>query len=256
MFHPSAIIDKQSEIGENVEIGPYSIIGKNVSIGAGTQIKERIFLENAIIGRDCKIFSGAVIGSIPQDLKFNGEESRVKIGDNNIIREYVTINRGTAARGETIIGNNNLLMAYSHIAHDCTIGNAIIIANGGTLAGHVNIEDRAVIGGLVAIHQFVNIGTLSIIGGCSKVIKDIPPYSLSDGHPAKIYGLNSVGLQRANFSPDLILQLKRIFKTLFFSQLPLSYNLEKIKKEFFLSSEILHLIKSIENSKRGVAKRK
>jgi len=254
MIHPTVIVNKQAKLAEGVEIGPYSIVGENVSIGAHTKIKERVFLENAELGKNCKIFSGAVIGSIPQDLKFKGEKSLVKIGDNNIIREYVTINRGTAANGETTIGSDNLIMAYSHIAHDCRIGNGVIIANAGTLAGHVNIEDKAVIGGLVAIHQFVRIGELSIIGGCSKVIKDIPPYALVDGHPAKIYGINSVGLRRRNFSSDLIAQLKKAFKILFFSPLSLAEGLERVKKEVALSSEVLHLIEFVKNSQRGIAK--
>ena len=254
MIHPTAIVNKQAKLAEDVEIGPYSIVGENVSIGANTKIKERVFLEDTKLGKNCKIFSGAVIGSIPQDLKFKGEKSLVKIGDNNIIREYVTINRGTVAHGETTIGEGNLIMAYSHIAHDCLIGNGVIIANGGALAGHVNIEDKVVIGGLVAIHQFVRIGELSIIGGCSKVIKDIPPYALVDGHPTKIYGLNSVGLRRTNFSSDLIAQLKKAFKILFFSSISLTEGLEKVGKEVALSPEVLHLIEFIKNSQRGIAK--
>ena len=256
MIHPTAIVNKQAKLAEDVEIGPYSIVGENVSIGANTRIKERVSLEDTKLGKNCKIFSGAVIGSIPQDLKFKGEKSLVKIGDNNIIREYVTINRGTVAHGETTIGSDNLIMAYSHIAHDCLIGNGVIIANGGTLAGHINIEDKVVIGGLVAIHQFVRIGELSIIGGCSKVIKDIPPYALVDGHPTKIYGLNSVGLRRTNFSSDLIAQLKKAFKILFFSSLPLTEGLEKVGKEVALSPQVLHLIEFIKNSQRGIAKAK
>ncbi len=256
MIHPTAIVNKQAKLAEDVEIGPYSIVGENVSIGANTRIKERVSLEDTKLGKNCKIFSGAVIGSIPQDLKFKGEKSLVKIGDNNIIREYVTINRGTVAHGETTIGSDNLIMAYSHIAHDCLIGNGVIIANGGTLAGHINIEDKVVIGGLVAIHQFVRIGELSIIGGCSKVIKDIPPYALVDGHPTKIYGLNSVGLRRTNFSSDLIAQLKKAFKILFLCSLPLTEGLEMVGREVALSPQVLHLIEFIKNSQRGIAKAK
>ncbi|RKY39691.1 MAG: acyl-[acyl-carrier-protein]--UDP-N-acetylglucosamine O-acyltransferase, partial [Candidatus Omnitrophota bacterium] len=244
MIHPTAIVNKNTQLGKKVKIGAYSIVGEDVVIGDGTEVKERVVLENVHIGRNCQIFSGAVIGTIPQDLKFKGEESRVKIGDNNIIREYVTINRGTAAKGETVIGNNNLIMAYSHIAHDCLLGDEIIIANAGNLAGHVNVENKVVIGGLVAVHQFVHIGELSIIGGCSKVIKDIPPYSLTDGHPAKVYGLNRVGLRRANFSQELIEELRKAFKVIFFSSLPLNVALEKIEKSSSCP-QILHLIEFI-----------
>jgi len=253
MIHPTAIVNKNTQLGKKVKIGAYSIVGEDVVIGDGTEVKERVVLENVHIGRNCQIFSGAVIGTIPQDLKFKGEESRVKIGDNNIIREYVTINRGTAAKGETVIGNNNLIMAYSHIAHDCLLGDEIIIANAGNLAGHVNVENKVVIGGLVAVHQFVHIGELSIIGGCSKVIKDIPPYSLTDGHPAKVYGLNRVGLRRANFSQELIEELRKAFKVIFFSSLPLNVALEKIEKSSSCP-QILHLIEFIRSSKRGIAK--
>ncbi|MCK4859285.1 MAG: acyl-ACP--UDP-N-acetylglucosamine O-acyltransferase [Candidatus Omnitrophica bacterium] len=254
MIHSTAIINKQAKISKDVEIGAYSIVGENVSIDAGTCIKERVFLENAQIGKDCKIFGGAIIGSIPQDLKFKEEKSYVEIGDKNTIREYVTINRGTTARGKTAIGNNNLIMAYSHIAHDCLIGDDVVIANAGTLAGHVDVEDKAVIGGLAAIHQFVCIGSLAIVGGCSKVVKDIPPYSLTDGHPARVYGLNSVGLKRAGFSDVLIAELKRVFKVLFFSSAPVKDSLEKFKKENSPPSTILHLVKFIESSQRGITK--
>lgn len=254
-IHPSAIVNPCASLGENVEIGPYSVVGANVSIEEGTVIGAHCLIEgNTKIGRFCRIFTGAVIGSIPQDLKYKGEETCLEIGDNNIIREYVTINLGTKATGKTIIGNNNLIMAYSHIAHDCRIGNGVIIANVGTLAGHVTIEDKAVIGGMVAIHQFVRVGTLSIIGGCSKVIQDIPPYSTCDGHPARFYGLNVVGLRRAGIKVEVRDALKTALKLLFKSKFSISHALEEIEKNIPTYPEIKHLIEFVRNSQRGVCR--
>lgn len=254
-IHPTAVVHAKAKLADGVSVGPYAIIGEHVSIARHTQIGSSSVVEgHTSIGENCRIFSGAVVGSIPQDLKFRGEESFLEIGNNNIIREYVTINPGSGKNSKTVIGNNNLLMAYSHIAHNCIVGDGVIIANVGTLAGHVTIEDKAVIGGLVAIHQFVKVGTLSIIGGCSKVIKDIPPYSTCDGHPARVYGLNSVGLKRAGMSKEKIANLKRAFRILFRLQLSTSHALEKIKKEIPKSRELSHLIKFIQHSERGICK--
>jgi UDP-N-acetylglucosamine acyltransferase len=254
-IHPTAVVHPKANLADDLEVGPYSIIDENVTIGSHNKIGAFCCLEGwTVLGKNNRIFTGAVIGSIPQDLKFKGEKTYLKIGDNNIIREYVTINRGTQAKGETVIGNNNLLMAYSHIAHDCIIGNDTIIANVGTLAGHVTIEDMAIVGGLVAIHQFVRVGTLSIIGGCSKVVQDIPPYSTCDGHPTKVYGLNAVGLRRAGISSEVLTNLKSAFKILFNSGLSTSHALERIEKEIPKSPEVLHLIKFVRSSERGVCK--
>jgi UDP-N-acetylglucosamine acyltransferase len=251
--HPTAIVSKESKLADDIHVGPYAIIGDNVTIGSGTKIGAYCVVEgNTSIGKNCQIFTGAVIGSPPQDLKYKGEKSFLEIGDNNIIREYCTFNPGTEENGRTIVGNHNLFMAYSHIAHDCIIGNHCVIANNGTLAGHVTIEDKAVVGGLVAIHQFVRMGTLSIIGGCSKVVQDIPPYSTCDGHPARVYGLNLVGLKRQNISKESIEQLHRAFKILFNSGLTLKHSLEKIEKEISKTAEINYLIDFIKNSQRGI----
>ncbi|MBU1124637.1 MAG: acyl-ACP--UDP-N-acetylglucosamine O-acyltransferase, partial [Candidatus Omnitrophica bacterium] len=196
-IHSTAIVDKNAKLSDDIQIGAYSIIEGPVAIGKGVKIGSHCRIEgNTTIGENCEIFTGAVLGSSPQDLKFKGEMVYLQIGNNNIIREYCTFNPGTEEGGKTRVGNHNLFMAYSHVAHDCIVGDHTVIANNGTLAGHVTIEDRAVVGGLVAIHQFVHIGTLSIIGGCSKVVQDIPPYSTCDGHPARVYGLNLVGLRR------------------------------------------------------------
>jgi len=254
-IHPTAIVDPKAKLAETVKVGPYSFIGPNVFIDEGTVIGANCVIDgNTRIGKNCRIFTGAVIGSIPQDLKFKGEETFLEIGDNNIIREYVTINLGTKATGKTIIGNNNLIMAYSHIAHDCVVGNGVIIANVGTLAGHVTIEDKAVIGGMVAIHQFVRVGTLSIIGGCSKVIQDIPPYSTCDGHPAKFYGLNVVGLKRAGIKLDVRNALKTALKLIFLSGLSISHALEEIEKKLPAYPEIKHLIDFVRSSQRGICR--
>lgn len=255
VIHPTAVISKEAKLADDVEVGAYTVIGANVEIGEKTKIGAHCLIEgNTKIGPGCQIFTGAVIGSIPQDLKYKGQESFLEIGNNNIIREYVTINLGTSSESKTIIGDNNLIMAYSHIAHDCKIGNNCIIANSGTLAGHVLIEDKAVLGGLVAIHQFCRVGELSIIGGCSKVVQDVPPYSLSDGHPAKVYGINLVGLRRQGLQKDVIEDLKRAFRIIFFSGLSFPSAIRKVQNEIPSHQEIIHLIEFIKSSKRGVCR--
>ncbi|MBL7084825.1 MAG: acyl-ACP--UDP-N-acetylglucosamine O-acyltransferase [Candidatus Omnitrophica bacterium] len=244
-----------AQLAEDVEVGHYAVIGPEVKIGGGSKVGEHcVITGNTTIGKNCQIFTGAVIGSIPQDLKYKGEKAQVVIGDNNIIREYVTINLGTAASGKTVIGNNNLIMAYAHIAHDCVIGNHVILANVGTLAGHITIEDRAILGGLAAVHQFVRIGTLALVGGCSKVNQDIPPYSLCDGNPVKFRSLNKVGLERAGISRETRLKLKHAFTILFNSGLTVSHALKKIEQEGPATPEITHLVNFIKNSQRGVCR--
>jgi UDP-N-acetylglucosamine acyltransferase len=253
-IHPTVIVSKKAKLADNVQVGPHSIITDNVIIGSGTKIGANCVIDgNTSIGSNCEIFTGAVIGSRPQDLKFKGEKVYLEIGDGNIIREYCTFNPGTEEGAKTIIGNNNLFMAYSHVAHDCVVANDCVIANNGTLAGHVTIEDKAVIGGLVAVHQFVRIGTLSIIGGCSKVVQDIPPFSTCDGHPARVYGLNLLGLRRNNINKDSIQQLNHVFKILFNEGYALKHSLERIEKELQINREVSHLLDFIKNSQRGIA---
>ncbi len=254
-IHPTAIVSKKAKLSDDIQVGPHTIIADNVCIGKGAKIGASCVIEgNTTIGQDCQIFTGAVIGSRPQDLKYKGEKSFLEIGDNNIIREYCTFNPGTTEGSKTIVGNNNLFMAYSHIAHDCKVGNNCVIANNGTLAGYVSIEDKVVIGGLVAIHQFVRVGMLSIIGGCSKVVQDIPPYSTCDGHPARVYGLNLVGLRRNGFPKETIDELDKVFKLLFNSGLTKTHALERIKKEITLSQEISYLVDFVKNSQRGLSR--
>lgn len=252
-IHPTAIVSKDAVLGADVEVGPYAIIGEGVKIGKSVKIGSFCVIENdTTIGAGSTIFTGAVLGAIPQDLKYSGAKSSVVIGENNIIREYVTINLSTAEGAKTVVGSDNLIMAYSHIAHDCIVGDHCIIANNGTLAGHVTLEDRVVVGGLVAVHQFVRLGTMSIVGGCSKVVTDIPPYSTCDGHPAKFYGLNLVGLKRAGVSSDVMHELKSAYKIFFHSGLNKKNALEEIKKTVASSPEMDHLIDFISSSSRGI----
>ena len=254
-IHSTAIISKKAELSEGVQVGPYSVIGDGVKVGAGTKIGAHCVLEgNTTIGANCELFTGVVAGSRPQDLKYKGQKVFLDVGDNNIIREFCTLNPGTEELGRTKVGSGNLIMAYSHIAHDCVVGDSCVIANGGTLAGHVTIEDKAVIGGLVAIHQFVKVGMLSIIGGCSKVVQDIPPFSTCDGHPARVYGLNLIGLRRNNTPKESIGELARAFKMIFNSGLTPKHALEMVEKEAKRTKEITYLADFIRGTQRGVAR--
>ena len=251
----TAQISPEASLAPDVEVGHYAVIGPQARIGGGTKIGAHCLITgDTTIGKNCRIFSGAVIGTIPQDLKYKGEKTKVIIGDNNIIREYATINLGTSASGQTVIGNNNLIMAYAHIAHDCVVGNHVVLANVGTLAGHIVIEDRAILGGLAAVHQFVRIGYLSIVGGCSKVIQDIPPYAMCDGHPARVRSLNKVGLKRLGASKEAMASLKHAFTVLFNSGLSIPHALKKVAQDLPPSSEVTHLTDFIKNSKRGICR--
>ncbi len=254
-IHPSAIVSPKAKLAAGVTVGPFSVISDNVSIGADTKVGAHCVIEgNTNIGGGCEIFTGAVVGSRPQDLKFKGEKVFLEIGNNNIIREYCTLNPGTKEGAKTIVGDNNLLMAYSHIAHDCRVGSGCVLANNCTLAGHVTIEDGVVIGGIVAIHQFVRVGRLSITGGCSKVVQDIPPFSTCDGHPARVYGLNLIGLRRKGISNASIKQLDQAFKMIFNSGLSVKHAVERVEKELDKSEEITYLVNFAKNSERGLTR--
>ena len=252
--HRTAIVHPKATLGPGVSVGPYTVVEEHVTVGARTRIGAHCVLEGrTTIGEECQIFTGAVIGSIPQDLKYRGEPSTLTIGDRNKIREYVTINPGTeGGGGRTTIGSDCLLMAYAHVAHDCTVGNHVIIANSAALAGHINIEDDAVIGGLVGIHQFVRVGRLAIIGGCSRVVQDIPPYSTCVGYPAAIFGVNREGLRRAGVSSDVQRRLHRAFRVLFYSKLAMSHALQEVAQTADRCPELQHLIAFIRASKRGI----
>ena len=254
-IHSQAIVSPKAKIGDNVKIGPAVIIGDNVTIGSGTSIDAFAqIIGNTKIGKNCRIFSYAILGNIPQDLKYKGERSFLIVGDNNIIREFVTMNVGTEEDSKTIIGNNNLIMAYSHVAHDCVIGDNNVLANCATLAGHVTIENKVTVGGLVAIHQFCRLGTLSMVGGCSKVVQDVPPYSICDGHPAIVHGLNSVGLKRAGMAEENVRMLKKAFKILFFDNHLFNSAEVLLKKEVPLTKEIDYLLQFMSSSKRGIGR--
>ena len=256
MIHPTAIVDPQAEIGEGCQIGPHSVIGPNVRLGAKTVVGAHCVFEGyTTIGSECQFFTGAVIGSPPQDLKFEGEKTELIIGDRNRIREYVTINPGTKGGiSKTVLGSDCLLMAYSHVAHDCVVGNHVIIANSAALAGHITIEDHVVIGGLVGIHQFARVGTVAIIGGCSRVMQDVPPYSTCVGYPAKVFGLNNEGLRRADVAVDVKDKLHKAFRILFNSGLSMSHALEQVEQHVEPCDEVRHLLEFIRQSKRGVCR--
>jgi len=253
--HKTAVIQAGAQLSSGVSIGPYSVVEGSVMLGDNVRIGSHCVLTGqTTIGCNCKIYTGAVIGSAPQDKKHTSDDNVfLNIGENNIIREYVTINPGTVEGGsKTVVGDNNLIMAYSHIAHDCIIGNNCVMANAATLGGHVTIEDGAMVGGLSAVHQFVRLGRLSIIGGCSKVVQDVPPFSTCDGHPAKVVNTNSVGLRRSGISQDSIRGIKKAFKLLFRSGLSKTSALASIAQEIESCPEIEHLIFFAKTSERGL----
>jgi len=253
VIHRTALIDPTAELGPDVAVGPYAIIGPRVTIGDHTQIAAHAVLERTTrVGRGVKIGYGTVIGNDPQDLKYKGEETWVQIGDGTIIREYCTINRGTTATGKTSIGQRCFIMTYVHIAHDCVVGSDVILANGIQMAGHVTVEDRAIVSGLVPIHQFVRIGTYAFVGGGSRVNQDVPPYTKAVGNPVHLYGLNSVGLQRAGFSPEVKLALKRAYRLLFNSDLTVSQGIARARAELPQMPEVEKFLAFIEASQRGV----
>jgi UDP-N-acetylglucosamine acyltransferase len=252
-IHSSAIVSPDAEIGSDVEIGAFAIIGEGCTIGAGSVIAPRATLErNVTLGSSVNVGIGTVLGGAPQDLKYAGEETTVEIDDGTVIREYATINRGTAHSFKTTVGKNCLLMSYVHIGHDCRIGNNVILSNVVQLAGHVAIEDRAIISGMSAVHQFARIGRHSFIGGMSRVSKDIPPFLKAVGNPVKLYGLNTVGLQRSGMDEATIRELKRAYRMLFRSDLNVTQAIERAQNELEPLPEVKELIRFVEASERGV----
>ena len=252
-IHPTAIVSPDAEIASDVEIGAFAIVGEGCTIGAGCVISPRATLEsNVTLGSSVRVGIGTIIGGPPQDLKFAGEETTVEIGEGTVIREYATINRGTAHSFKTTVGKNCLLMSYVHIAHDCEIGNNVILSNVVQLAGHVTIEDKAIISGLSAVHQFARIGHHSFIGGMSRVSKDIPPFLKAVGNPVKLYGLNTIGLQRSGMDEETIRELKRAYRLLFRSDLNVTQAIERAQTEIDPLLEVRELIRFVEASERGV----
>lgn len=253
-IHPSAIVDPGAQLGNGVQVGPYAIIGPNVVIGERTVIGPQALIEkNTEIGRDCTIAKGAVLGTDPQDLKYEGEDTKLIVGDGTTIREFATLNRGTRSSGATIVGSRCLLMAYSHIPHDTRIGDHVIIANAVQMGGHVVIEDWAVVGGVTAIHQFCRIGKHAFLGGASALRKDVPPFMRAAGNPVRLAGLNAVGLERRGFSKETRLQLKRAYRTLFHSDLNVRQGIAEIRAQGDVCEEVEYLLAFIEASERGVA---
>ena len=253
MIHPSAVIDPTAVVAPTATVGAFAYVGPQCVIGEECVISHRSTLErNVRLGRGVKIGVGSVLGGDPQDLKFRGEDTWVEVGEGSTIREYATINRGTAQSMKTTVGRNCFIMSYVHLAHDCHVGDGVIISNATQLAGHVTIGDRAILSGLTAVHQFVKIGTFSFVGGASRVAKDIPPYLKAVGNPVKLYGLNSVGLQRNNFPEDVVRELKRAYRLFFRSELNVSQAMAKAATELSHYPEVDHFLRFLEDSGRGV----
>jgi UDP-N-acetylglucosamine acyltransferase len=252
-IHNTAIISSDAEIGKNVKIGPYTVIEEDVIIEDGCEISSSALIASGTrIRKNCRVFHGAVLGTIPQDLKFGGEKTTLEIGENTTIREFATLNRGTEDKWKTVIGNNCLLMAYSHIAHDCSLGNNVIVANSVNMAGHVEIGDFAGIGGICPVHQFVRIGKHSFIGGGSKVSKDVPPFVLAMGEPFRYAGLNRVGLTRRGFSEDTQNIIKNAYRILFQSNLNIKKALDQVQNEVDPIEEVQDILQFFKDSERGV----
>jgi UDP-N-acetylglucosamine acyltransferase len=252
-IHKNAVINQGAQLGQDVIIGPGAVVESDVTIDDGSRIDSCAKIaSHSRIGKKCHVFHGAVIGEIPQDLKFHGEESLVIIGDHTQIREYATIHRGTEQRKKTEVGSYCLLMAYSHVAHDCLIGNHVVLANAVNLGGHVTIDDWAYLGGMTGVHQFTHIGKHAFLGGGYRCVQDIPPYVLVAGEPLKFSGLNVVGLRRRGFSRETIEQLKEVYRLIYRSEFNISQALEQIKSSFEMSEEILEVITFIQQSKRGI----
>jgi len=255
-IHPTAIISPHAEIEGETSIGPFCIINEGVRLGKGSKLISNVILEgDTEIGENCVIYPFTSIGLPPQDLKYKGEKTGLRIGNDNTIREYTTIHRASVSGdGITEIGDNNYLMAYVHIAHDCKIGNSVTMANVTTLAGHITVEDHAVIGGLVAVHQFTRIGAYAMVGGFSGVGQDIPPYTIASGARAKLFGLNTIGLKRHGFSDSTINDLKKAYKILFREKRTLKDAIKKIQEDLPYTDEIKHLIEFIQKNKRGICR--
>lgn len=253
MIHPTALIDPGAELGVGVTVGPYAIIGPQVVVGDRCRIGPRATLQrNVRLASGVRIGDGSILGGDPQDHKYNGEETWVEVGEDTIIREYSTINRATTATYRTTVGARCFIMTYVHLAHDCHVGDDVVIANATQCAGHVTIHDRAILSGLNAVHQFVTIGTYAFVGGGSRVNQDIPPYVKAVGNPMELYGLNSIGLQRAGFPGETVAALKRAYRLFFNSDLNLSQALERARTELPASPEVERFVAFVESSERGV----
>ena len=254
-IHPSSVIAPSARIADGVEIAPYCVIGENVEIGEGSVIGPHAVIHGwTSIGRDCRIFQFASVGEEPQDLKFKGEKSYTFIGDRTVIREGATIHRATGEGNETRVGCDCLLMAYIHVAHNCILGNHVIMSNLASCAGHAIVEDRVVIGGMAGVHQFVKIGRNAMVGGMSKLVQDVVPYTIVDGHPAKVVGLNSVGISRAGIPLEVRHNIKKAYKILYRSGLSLAEAIAVIEQEVDSCEEVEHFLRFLRNAERGICR--
>lgn len=252
-IHPTALVDASAQIGTDVEVGPWVVVGPGCVIGDGSVLSPRATLERDVtLGQRVRVGVGTVLGGDPQDLKYRGEQTRVEIGDDTAIREYVTINRGTSHSLVTRVGAGCFIMSYVHLAHDCALGDGVIISNGSQLAGHVTVESKATISGLCAVHQFVRIGSHAFVGGSSRVAQDVPPYVKAVGNPVKLFGLNSVGLQRNGFAEPVVRELKRAYRMLFRSEHNVSQGLVRARAECEALPEVERFLDFVEQSERGV----
>jgi len=256
MIHPTAVVDSSAELGEDVEIGPYCVIHAGVALGDGCWLQNHVTLDGpSRFGPGNRFFAGASVGQRTQDLKYAGEPTALIVGEGNVFREFVTVNRGTLPGTETRIGSHNHFLAYSHVAHDCVVGDHVISSNNGTLAGHVRIDDHAILGGLTAVHQFCRIGRHAITGGCSKIVQDVPPFMIADGNPAEVRGINQVGLQRHGFPDADIRALKEAYRTLYRKKLNVGEALRILIERHAADAEeapVRELIRFIEGSGRGI----
>ena len=253
--HPLAVVDGKAELGSHVSVGPFAVVEEDVVIGSRTEIGSHVLIASGTrIGEECVIHHGAVLGTVPQDLKFGGEKTTLQLGDRTVVREYATMNRGTKHRTRTVVGSDCLMMAYSHVAHDCIVGNHVIMANGASLGGHITLEDFVILSAFVGVHQFVRIGQHSFVGALYRVPKDVPPFMMAVGEPLRPIGLNTEGLKRRGFAPETIALLKRAHKLLFRSELNTSQALSEIRSSLPQTEEIRALLEFIESSERGIIK--
>jgi UDP-N-acetylglucosamine acyltransferase len=252
-IHPTALVDAKAEIGPGSMIGPYCIVAADVVLGADCWLQHHVTLSGPMTaGARNKFYAYCSIGQQTQDLKYEGEPTYLEIGDENTFREFVTVNRSTTADGKTVIGHRGNYLAYSHIGHDCTVGDEVIFSNNGTLAGHVQVGDHAIMGGLTAVHQFCRLGRYAITGGCSKIVQDVPPFMIADGNPAKVRGINVVGLERSGFAPETIKAIKEAFRLIYRSKYNTRQAIEAIQQELPASAEITQILEFIQNSERGI----
>jgi UDP-N-acetylglucosamine acyltransferase len=252
-IHPTATIHPKAELGQDVDIGPYAVIGEHVRLGDGTRVGPHAVIDGwTAIGRHCDVGVGAVLGGAPQDLKYRGQRSFLRVGDHSCIREYVTVHRSAEEDGTTSIGSRVFLMAYTHVGHDCRLGNHVIMVNYAGLSGYVEVEDRAFISGHNAVHQFVRIGYLAMVSGASRVVKDIPPFMIAEGNPTRIRGLNVIGMRRLGLAPQVRAELRQAYRLLYRSGLNISQALERLHQSGTTGSEVQRLIAFVEAAKRGI----